>query len=66
MNVQPQFVLTLDYNEYHSLLKLIHYMACDDAVFTRDMFLSANNFAQRFGIVIEDNEDDDDGSPTLQ
>lgn len=71
MNVQAQFVLTLNYEEYHSLLTLIHYMASEDVVFTREMFLDANQFAKKFGIVIDEPEytdegDDDEDGPTLQ
>lgn len=58
MNIRPEIVITLDHIEYANLVLLIDYIVNDDANMTQGLFAQAIQFAQRFGIEIQETEDE--------
>ena len=64
MNIRPEIVITLDHIEYANLVLLIDYIVNDDANMTQGLFAQAIQFAQKFGIEIQetDEEANDDES----
>ena len=57
MNIRPEIVITLDHIEYASLVLLIDYIVNEDANMTQAMFAQAIQFAQKFGIEIQAQEE---------
>ena len=57
MNIRPEIVITLDHAEYASLVLLIDYIVNEDANMTQGLFAQAIQFAQKFGIEIQEQED---------
>ena len=66
MNIRPEIVITLDHTEYANLVLLIDYIVNDDANMTQGLFAQAIQFAQRFGIEIQETEEEaNDDESTL-
>ena len=57
MNIRPEIVITLDHIEYANLVLLIDYIVNEDANMTQAMFAQAIQFAQKFGIEIQEQEE---------
>ena len=58
MNIRPEIVITLDHIEYANLVLLIDYIVNDDANMTQGLFAQAIQFAQKFGIEIQETEEE--------
>ena len=66
MNIRPEIVITLDHTEYANLVLLIDYIVNDDANMTQGLFAQAIQFAQKFGIEIQETEEEaNDDESTL-
>ena len=57
MNIRPEIVITLDHTEYANLVLLIDYIVNDDANMAQGLFAQAIQFAQKFGIEIQETEE---------
>ena len=66
MNIRPEIVITLDHVEFANLVLLIDYIVNDDANMTQGLFAQAIQFAQKFGIEIQETEEEaNDDESTL-
>lgn len=65
MNIRPEINITLDHSEYANLVLLIDYIVNEDANMTQSMFAQAVQFAQKFGIEIHEQENEQEDEHKL-